>query len=83
MDKPLHRHIGALIFKTSSESDSYAKGTGILISPDLVLTVAHNLCSMKSGENYTDFKFYPGHHGKMHEYYTVSSYYIPQRYFLN
>jgi V8-like Glu-specific endopeptidase len=42
MSQPMHRHIGALLFRTRRHSQS-GKGTGTLISRNLVLTSAHNI----------------------------------------
>ena len=47
MDKPIHRFIGALIFKKKKHHKSVEKGTGILISPNLVLTGAQNVWNRK------------------------------------
>ena len=47
MDKPIHRFIGALIFKKKKHHKSVGKGTGILISPNLVLTGAQNVWNRK------------------------------------
>ena len=56
-------NIGALTFRSRNIPEDLGKGTGTLISADLVLTSAHNLYSSKTGEVYFDFKFYPGQHG--------------------
>ena len=83
MSLPIHRHIGALLFKKDVEGrKSYGKGSGILISPNLVLTAAHNLCLQTTREEYHHFRFYPGHSGDMHDCYNISSVFIPPRYFL-
>lgn len=59
MGKLLHINIGPLIFKGSSTA--MGKGSGLLISSNLVLTSAHNICNHSSKQKYYDFKFYPGH----------------------
>ena len=48
MYKQLHRNIGALTFK-SRKVAQLGKGSGTLISPNLVLTAAHNLYSWQTG----------------------------------
>ena len=48
MHQQLHRNIGALTFK-SRQFVQLGKGSGTLISPDLVLTAAHNLYSWQTG----------------------------------
>ena len=62
MSKLPHRHIGALIF-TSRRIKRPGKGTATLISPNLIITSAHNLYNKTTGEVYYDFRFYPGQYG--------------------
>ena len=42
METPLHRFIGVLTFRSRTREE-LGRGTGTLISPNLVLTVAHNI----------------------------------------
>jgi V8-like Glu-specific endopeptidase len=55
----LHKYIGAILAINKKKGGAPIKGSGVLISPDLVLTGAHNLWDRGGGENST-FKFYPG-----------------------
>jgi V8-like Glu-specific endopeptidase len=41
--KRLHKYIGALLSFNSKRGKTPTKGSGVLISPDLVLTCAHNV----------------------------------------
>ena len=70
ISKTPHNLIGALLFVT--KRGIVGLGTGILISPDLVLTAAHNLYShptLKSPEqHYEKFRFYPGQYGPLEKY---------------
>ena len=42
MKKTIHQHTGLLLFNLC-DTNVQAKGTGILISPNLILTAAHNI----------------------------------------
>ena len=64
MEEQLHKHIGVLRYR-SRLSIPEGGGTGFLISPNLVLTVAHNVVDKKTKEVYQDIVFYPGHHGPL------------------
>ncbi len=63
MKELLHINIGALIFKPPFGKPG--KGTGLLVSPNLVLTCAHNIVNFYSKQEYSDFKFYPGQSGPL------------------
>jgi V8-like Glu-specific endopeptidase len=84
MQKPLHKFTGALIFLTRSKKGSAAlgKGTATLISPNLVLTCAHNVYNQTTGEVYKDFRFHPGHSGVLGEGYQVEDLFLPGKYVL-
>lgn len=43
MEELLHKNIGPLIIHFKSLPGKPAKGSGLLISPNLVLTTAHNI----------------------------------------
>jgi len=55
MDKPIHRYIGALLFKKKKNQNAIGKGTGVLISPNLVLTGAQNDWNRKDKHVHFDF----------------------------
>ena len=82
MDKQIHRNTGALIFK-SRYTETLGKGTAFLISPNLVLTAAHNLFNKETGEFYKKIKFYPGQCGVLEKAYEIENLYIPGQFFLN
>ena len=63
-------HIGVLFWRVFN-STSIGKGTGILISPNLVLTVAQNVFPRGSLYNNFDIRFYPGQSGTLEQYYYV------------
>ncbi len=57
-----HKHIGAIVSKCKGVP---LKGTGLLVSPNLVLTCAHNLYIRQYLEYSYDIKFYPGQCGPL------------------
>lgn len=52
-------------------------GSGALVSPDLVLTVAHNIYNFKTKKFYRSHRVYIGQSGSLDKYYSIKSYYIP------
>ncbi len=75
----LHKNIGALLFKCKSAPGAIGRGSGLLISPDLVLTAAHNIYNGFLKEEFYDFRFYPGQSGPLEEGYRVDDYfYAPE-----
>lgn len=74
-----HRLIGAVIFKKHNKAD-ISLGTGILISPDIVLTAAHNLYNFKNKAEHKKFRFYLGQSGRLTSYYSVETVYYPEEF---
>ena len=70
MDEQLHKDIGALTSKAKNCPD-LVKGSGALISENLVLTAAHNLYNCGTREFYSDLRFYPKQHGDLDRYVEV------------
>lgn len=61
-----HKLIGAILFDAIPGQGTglgTGLGTGVLISPDLVLTVAHNLVQQKKPVK--NLRFYLGQHGPL------------------
>ena len=83
METPLHRYIGAITFRSRFNQKQLGKGTGTLISPNLVLTVAHNIYNRNTGEIYKDFKFYPQQFGKLDDPYEVEDFFLPGKFCLD
>jgi len=78
--------IGKVISKFEFDGQNqHLKGVGILVGPDVVLTVAHNLCHMKSSGNVYKAKqvyFEPAANGKFNLFEKVKfrNYFIPENY---
>ena len=78
--------IGKVISKFEFDGQNqHLKGVGILVGPDVVLTVAHNLCHMKSKGNICKAKqvyFEPAANGKFNLFEKVKfkNYYVPENY---
>lgn len=75
-----HRLIGAVIFKKHNKAADISLGTGILISPDIVLTAAHNLYNFKNKAEHKKFRFYLGQSGRLTSYYSVETVYYPEEF---
>lgn len=81
MKKHPHRLIGLITFENEAETGTFCMGrvengplcigTGILLSQNLVLTVAHNIFSHKTKTYYKNHRFYQKLCGEANEYYTV------------
>ena len=82
MGKQPYCNIGALTFRSRQNAGLIGKGTGTLISPNLVLTTACCIYSSHTGEVHFDFKFYPGQHGELEEPYEIEDISFPEKYFL-
>ena len=54
-----------------------------MISPNLVLTVAHNIYNRQTGEIYKDFKFYPQQFGKLEDPYEIEDFFFPWKFCLD
>ena len=78
----MYRFSGALI-STETSSGKSRKGSGILISPNMVLTVAHNLYDVDSRQTFKEIKFYPGLKGMLEKASVVSDFFYPPEYRLN
>ncbi len=81
MKKLPHRLIGIIL--SEDESGKVGVGTGILISPDLVLTVAHNIYNFEGKKEYHKISFCPGHSGPIGDKKEVKSRYYPEAFKLD
>jgi V8-like Glu-specific endopeptidase len=67
----MHQYIGALTFR--DRYNRFLAGTATLISPNTILTAAHNVYDKKYSEYSKDFKSYLGACGEVEEYYEIES----------
>ncbi len=73
-----HSLLGVITMDIEGSSDP-GVGTGILISPNLVLTAAHNLWN--KGKPCDNFRFYLAHNGLLGQsYFKVKSCYFPDEF---
>ena len=82
MQLPVHKFIGALVM-TNTKTDRTVYGTGVLISPNIVLTAAHNIFDTEARENFHDVKFYLGQMGILDNFFQVESHFFPPEHRLN
>lgn len=80
MEELLHKNIGPLIIHFKSLPGKPAKGSGLLISPNLVLTTAHNIYNHIKREKFQKCWFYPGQCGALNEGYEVECFFYDLKY---
>ena len=77
MSKRLHRFTAAIIWK---ETGKIGRGTGLLVSANLILTVAHNLYYGPVRVQNNSIKIYPGAFVDLKNLCTIEKVYIPEEY---
>ena len=75
----LHRFTGVILFQDPI-TKLIGKGTGILISQNLVLTVSHNIFNLKMGHEYVKILFFPGACGRLRKAYEIEQNFVPEEY---
>ena len=78
MAKDLHKNNVAILWRDTK--NQIGRGSGILISKNLVLTCAHNLYWLGQRVNNNLFSIYPGLDGKLERAYKIEACYIPEEY---
>ena len=78
MHEPKFRHVGALTFKEPSISAYPASGSAFLISPNLVLTAAHNLYDRNMNALTKEWKFYYRTCGILENPIEIEKYFFPE-----
>ena len=63
MNKKLHKHVCVVIWR--DQYSSVSRGSGLLISKNLVLTSAHNLYDGTTIVDIETLEVYPGHCGSL------------------
>ena len=80
MTEQLHRYIGPLISENKKLPGRTIRGSGVLISPNLVLTAAHNVWCQNFGNKNINLKFYPGQRGFLQNPCECEIIYYPTKY---
>ena len=79
MKEQMHRFMVAIVWKKRIyNSPKVGRGSGILISPNLVLTVAHNFYFNKDRVEDNFFELYVGQCGKMLRPYKIEAVFTPK-----
>ena len=78
----LYSLIGQLSF-TDKQKRDLRKGTGILISPNLVLTANFNILNTQTCDLFENIKFYLGNDNSEKRAYDIEDVYVPDRTFIN
>ena len=76
MARPLHKWIGALQF--TDVGDVAGIGTGCLISPNIVLTAAHNIYNSRMRAYNKNFLFYLAVYGELRKAHEVEVVFVPE-----
>ena len=80
MDQAIHKNIVAIVW-IEPKYQSVGRGSGLLISRNLVLTCSHNFFTKSLERVSKDFiSIYPGLSGKLVSPYKVESIYIPRNF---
>lgn len=79
----LQKNVGSIYFKSRSMPGEFGKGCGLLISPNLVLTSAHNIYDTSKAEEFYDISFCPSHEGFSDESYSAEQFFYPPEYKLH
>jgi V8-like Glu-specific endopeptidase len=79
----LHKFIGVLLSQNDKYPGNFIRGSGILISADLVLTAAHNVWCRDAQNKNKNFCFYPGHRGHLKNPIECSVVYYPKEHETN
>ena len=77
MKKKLHKDIGIVTFG-HDENGEEGRGTGVLISDDLVLTFVDNVFDKKKGKKYGNIKFHLKVCGELGKGVSVENVFIPE-----
>lgn len=81
MNSRLHKNVVALIWRQKKYNmDQIGRGSGLLISKNLVLTSAHNFYNNLERVEISSVEIYPGQYGPLLRPYKVDQVYIPNEY---
>ena len=77
MSSRIHKFQTVII---SRPQDSIGRGSGNLISPNLVLSAAHNFYFNKQPINLDLFYIFPGAYGPLTEPYSIDNFFVPKQF---
>ena len=78
MSKNIHQNIAAILWR--SGKNQIGRGSGLLISRNLVLTCAHIFFNKKMRVSNDLFQIYPGLCGRLERAYKIEGCFIPEEY---
>ena len=77
MEQAIHKNIAVVLWM---HKNVVGRGSGLLISRNLILTCAHNFFYRNQMVDLSFYSIYPGQSGKLVDPYSIESVYIPKEF---